>query len=83
MYGPPPQCLACKHWSSPLLRRDSDSQGERPTQVCAAFPVADGGIPVEVWTNRVDHRQPYDGDHEIRFEAAEGMSFPDWAMANA
>ena len=36
-----------------------------PTPVCQAFP---GAIPYEVLANRIDHRQPIDGD--------EGMGEP-------
>ena len=32
---------------------------------CKAFP---GGIPVDVFVGRVDHRDPVRGDHGIRFE---------------
>jgi len=82
----PAQCLSCKHWLSPLDRTDENAQQEKPTQVCAAFPLANGGIPFDVWWNRVDHRQPYPGDLNIQWEADEDvhngglMAFPDWAM---
>jgi len=76
---PPPQCLACVHWQSPLDRDDPNASEAEPTQTCKAFPLP-AGIPDDVWWNRVDHRQPVDGDHGIVFEAIEGMSFPDWAM---
>lgn len=77
---PPPQCLACKHWVSPLDRTDENAQTDEPTQICAAYPLADGGIPDEIWWNRADHRQPYEGDHDIQFEAIEGMQFPEYAL---
>ena len=76
---PPPQCLACVHWTSPLERTDPDARGDQPTQICEAFPLP-AGIPDDIWWNRVDHRQPVDGDNGIQFEAIEGMKFPDWAM---
>lgn len=70
----PPQCLSCKHWVSPLDRADdSDS----PTQTCTAFPA---GIPDDIWWNRADHRESFDGDNGITWEAIEGMTFPDWAL---
>lgn len=77
---PPPQCLSCKHWVSPLDREDEDAQKPEPTQTCTAFPLPDG-IPDEIWWNRADHRQPYDGDQGIRWES-DGAEFPDWAMAS-
>lgn len=69
---PMPQCLACKHWFSPL-----DREGDDETQTCAAFP---DGIPDDIWWNRADHRQPYDGDNGIQWEALDGATFPEWAM---
>lgn len=83
MYGPPPQCILCKHWESPLARTDEDSAGAKPTQVCSAYPLPDG-IPAEIWTNQVDHRVPYEDDGGVTWEAAEGVTgFPEWAMASA
>lgn len=79
---PPPQCLACVHWQSPLDRTDDNAKQDEPTQICDAFPLP-GGIPDDIWWNRADHRQPADGDHGIQFEAIDGMEFPDWAMATA
>lgn len=77
---PPAQCLSCVHWTSPLDRADDDARKAEPTQVCAAYPLADGGIPADIWWNRTDHRQPHDGDHGIQWEAQDGVEFPDWAM---
>ena len=76
---PPPQCLACVHWESPLDREDLDLTEGEPTQACDAFPLP-AGIPDGVWWNRVDHRKPVDGDHGIQFEAIGGMTFPEYAM---
>lgn len=44
---------------------------------CDAFP---DGIPVEVKRNGLDHRQPIDGDHGVRFEALPGDEFPEYAF---
>jgi len=77
---PAPQCLVCKHWTSPLDRSDDNAAQPEPTQVCAAFPLPEG-IPDTIWHNQADHRQPYDGDHGIGWES-DGDPFPDWAMAS-
>jgi len=76
---PPAQCLACKHWQSPLDRTDANAQQGVPTQVCDAYPLP-SGIPSDVWWNRVDHRQPVDGDHDIQWEPDGDMTFPEYAM---
>lgn len=64
---PPPQCLSCKHWVSPL-----ETGGDK--QTCTAFPK---GIPDDIWWNRADHRQPVSGDNGIRWDGAE---FPEYAL---
>lgn len=78
---PPSQCLSCKHWISPLDRKDDNARGPEPTQVCAAYPLADGGIPDDIWWNRADHRNPQSGDHGLRWESLGGAKFPEWAMS--
>lgn len=77
----PAQCLYCAHWTSPLDRTDANASSDEPTQTCKAFPLP-AGIPDDVWWNRVDHRQPYNGDNGIQWEALDGAEFPDWAMAS-
>jgi hypothetical protein len=55
-----PQCYDCKH----LFPFDRTKE-----RGCAAFP--DQEIPEEIRKNRHDHRQPFPGDHDIRFEPSE------------
>ena len=45
----------------------------RANYACAAFP---GGIPEDVLFNRVDHREPVEGDNGVRFEAKAGKQHP-------
>ena len=47
-------CIRCRHWR--LLEG----------RTCDAFP---DGIPPEIWIGENEHRNPYPGDHGIRFEA--------------
>lgn len=68
---PPPQCLSCRHWISPI------GQVGEAAQVCAAFP---DGIPEQIWWNNADHRKPFPGDHGVRWAALDGAEFPEWAL---
>lgn len=43
---------------------------------CSAFPQ---GIPDEIKTSRVDHRQPVDGDHGLQFLAKSAAAAADAA----
>jgi hypothetical protein len=70
--GPMSQCGACTHFRSPFSRGDYSGG-----PFCAAFP---DGIPDEVYDNRLDHRQPIDGDHGVRWESRGGQKFPEYAF---
>jgi hypothetical protein len=70
--GPRSQCDACQRFVSWLATPNLAGQSH-----CAAFPA---GIPDRVYHNGLDHRQPIDGDHGIRFEAQPGDEFPEYAF---
>lgn len=67
--GSASQCGFCTHFRSPIGT-------DRKEPFCAAFP---DGIPDKVYGNRVDHRQPVDGDHGVRWES-DGGEFPEYAF---
>lgn len=48
-------CFSCRHWQP----------GDR---TCTAFPE---GIPLPIWMGENNHRQPYAGDHGIRYESVQ------------
>lgn len=56
----PAQCSLCVH---------RDRGGKLPPS-CAAFP---DGIPDEIMSNLVDHREPVEGDQGIRFEPRDSV----------
>lgn len=48
------QCMVC------IRFRGED----RSKNACDAYP---GGIPLPIWENRDDHREPQEGDQGLRF----------------
>lgn len=60
------QCAYCRHF-----RRD-----DRTGDYCAAFP-DDLGIPQSIIDGEHDHREPYPGDHGVRFAPLPGERHPD------
>lgn len=69
--GPTSQCFACQRLRSPFSDQTPPAVNDEPW--CEAFPE---GIPPKVYSNEVDHREPVDGDHGLRWLAREGMSYP-------
>lgn len=61
-------CDLCKH----------RHQGSQPP-ACAAYP---DRIPLPIRLMQVDHRQPYPGDHGIRFEPVDGTADTQTRLAN-
>jgi len=57
------QCRYCAHY-----------RGENGVD-CAAFP-AQGSIPREIFDTEFDHRNPYPGDHGVRWEPREWQGKP-------
>jgi len=53
-----PSCMRCRHY-------DFGGRLNPHKNACAAFP---DGIPEEILLSRVQHVEPYPGDHGIRFE---------------
>jgi hypothetical protein len=60
---PSEQCSHCRHFRALEFR--PGRLPPLPTPICAAFP---DGIPWEIWRVEVDHREPYPGDHGLRWE---------------
>lgn len=53
--GPAPLCATCRHF------RDVDEIG----LTCDAFPA---GIPDDILTGELDHREPVAGDNGLQYE---------------
>jgi hypothetical protein len=70
------QCDTCTRFRSPF---DEGAPDGVTGPYCAAFP---DGIPKSVFRNGADHRQPYSGDHGLRWES-NGEPFPEWAFPAA
>jgi hypothetical protein len=54
-----PLCMLCARF-----------RPEAEALACEAFP---DGIPRRILENEVDHREPFGGDHGIRFERRKGV----------
>lgn len=67
-----PLCLACKHFGGFKKKRLEGVAYDVEVAVCAAFP---DGIPIEILQGG-DHREPWPGDHDIRFELKDGAELP-------
>ncbi len=77
--GPLPQCNSCKRWKPPSEREDPGARKWQPIQICEAYPLP-SGIPPEIRSNRVDHRQPYPGDKGMQWVGSGDRKFPEHSM---
>lgn len=57
----PTLCMSCQR----LIRQDNLGPLES-TQICEAFP---DGIPMDIWPEGGDHRQPVEGDNGLLYQA--------------
>ena len=61
------QCSKCLFYDEEFDNMHQDdvvSEDSNEVHYCPAFPE---GIPEEIWTDKVSHKKPYTGDHEIQF----------------
>lgn len=66
MMHDPEQCRRCK-------QMHTQEQIARTKRMCAAFRV----IPATIFNGEFDHRQPFEGDHGVRWEPREpGVKHP-------
>lgn len=81
---PPTQCLSCVHFRSPLTEGVPQPTWPLGTGSCDAYPDEVDAIPADIWWNRADHRERYEGDHGIGWEPlvrnGEPAKFPEYAM---
>lgn len=69
------QCGACDHYRSPFSPENTTGLTK---PFCAAFP---DRIPADIWENRVDHRNPIDGDHGVQWSPLDGTAaYPAYAL---
>ena len=63
-------CLSCKHYlGTYILQDDSDIEGDH-LNYCDAYPKdTEEGIPYDILIGKATHRESYEGDHGIQFEA--------------
>lgn len=64
MIGPAPMCMWCVHFRDDIGPVDEEG-GHTGPLACMAFL---NGIPDVIIDNDFDHRQPYPGDNDVRFE---------------
>jgi hypothetical protein len=67
-----PMCVLCVHYEGIDMPDGPDYEATRKAKTgrCTAFPGAAKGapIPMDIWHNAADHRNPYEGDHGIQFQ---------------